>query len=82
MPNYRIADGRRYYIDYCPYCGAKNAPARGGHLERCSDCTDRYLRYAKLKKAQPLTDIKALNEVIAEYQELRAKGFRVPKDIP
>lgn len=87
-PNSRIVDGRRRYIDYCPYCGATDAQVNGAHQDRCNTCHGRYRQYSKLRKqsrdGERLTprDLEALRVIVSEYRALHAKGFKVPREIP
>ena len=69
----------------CNYCGREYTEARHKYADRCEECSRRYNKYTAYKSMQRknFTFIieHKLEEIRLEYIELKAKGFKVPKDI-
>lgn len=85
MPTMSMPDGRRCYIDKCPYCGATKVPA-SLRMQRCDVCARRYAKYMQIKselRTHITQDLLGeLTTIISEYQQLREAGYKVPRGIP
>lgn len=72
-------------IPKCEYCGRFNVIAHKRYTNMCEDCGKRYHKYSSYKSQQrtnPTTkrDI-LLADLVEEYKALKARGYKVPKDI-
>lgn len=80
-----IVDGRRAWLDYCPWCGGTDvkSPLRG---KRCAACEARSRRYAicikKLEETPDNEDVKyELRKIVSEYKRLAQQGYKVPESL-
>ena len=72
-------------IGKCLFCGKLNCEAHSKYTDRCVDCGKRYAKYSNYKSLQK-SDFRfklqaKLEEIIEEYQELKLKGYKVPRDL-
>jgi predicted nucleic acid-binding Zn-ribbon protein len=72
-------------IGKCLFCGKLNCEAHSKYTDRCVDCGKRYAKYSNYKSLQK-SDFRfkrqaKLEEIIEEYQELKLRGYKVPRDL-
>ena len=72
-------------IGKCLFCGKLNCEAHSKYTDRCVDCGKRYNKYSTYKSLQKsdfrLKRQAKLEKIIEEYQELKLKGYKVPRDL-
>lgn len=72
-------------IGKCLFCGKLNCEVHSKYTDRCVDCGKRYAKYSNYKSLQK-SDFRfkrqaKLEEIIEEYQELKLRGYKVPRDL-
>lgn len=72
-------------VPKCRYCGKVNCIAHAKYVDRCEECGKRYHKYTSYKSQQKTRPNwkreQKLEEIRLEYKELKALGYKVPKDI-
>lgn len=69
----------------CKYCGSEDSEQHAKYTDRCKTCGERYNRYTAYKSQQkknPTVKRQVLlDNICKEYRHLKARGFKVPRDI-
>lgn len=75
----------RVVLASCPGCGEHNVQSHGKYVKLCNACGMRYAKYHNYRtlvaKEPTVKREQVLLDIIAEYQILKARGFKVPESI-